>query len=59
MNDLRDRRRLPHIEVNGNTLLWYGGITLLFYSVSMSVLQNGMLHMNRYSNTQLRELLAE
>ena len=58
MNDLRDRRRLPHIEVNGNTLLWYGGITLLFYSVSMSVLQNGMLHMNRYSNTQLRELLA-
>ena len=58
MNDLRDRLRLPHIEVNGNTLLWYGGITLLFYSVSMSVLQNGMLHMNRYSNTQLRELLA-
>lgn len=58
MNDLRRRRRLPHIEVNADTLMWYGSITLLFYSISMSVIQNGMLHVSRYSNSQLRELLV-
>lgn len=59
MNDLRDRRRLPHIEVDANTLMWYGSITLLFYSISMSVIQNGMLHVSRYSAVQLRELLVD
>ena len=58
MNDLRDRRKLPHIEVTADTLKWYGGITLLFYSISMSVIQNGMLHADQYSNLQLRELLV-
>lgn len=58
MSDLRDRRGLPHIPVDEHTLMWYGGITLLFYSISMSVIQNGMLHVNRYSNAELRELLV-
>lgn len=59
MNDLRSQRKLPHIEVNDRTLLWYGSVTLLFYSISMSVIQNGMLHMNQYSNAELRELLVD
>lgn len=58
MSDLRNRRKLPHIEVTADTLMWYGSITLLFYSISMSVIQNGMLHVNQYSNTQLRELMT-
>lgn len=58
MDDLRNRRRLPHIEVTAQTLTWYGCITLLFYSISMSVIQNGMLQVNRYSGTELRELMA-
>lgn len=59
MNDLRNRRTLPHVEVNDQTLLWYGSITLLFYSISMSVIQNGMLHVDQYSGTELRALLVD
>lgn len=58
MNDLRDRRRLPHIDVTAANLKWYGCVTMLFYSVSMSVIQNGMLHVDAYSNLELRELMA-
>ena len=58
MHDLRDRRRLPHIDVTATTLKWYGCITMLFYAVSMSVIQNGMLHVSRFSNTELREMWA-
>ena len=58
MSDLRDRRKLPHIEVTSTTLKWYGCITMLFYTLSMSVVQNGMLHVNQFSNTELREMWA-
>lgn len=58
MSDLRDRRRLPHVEVTTTTLKWYGCVTMFFYSLSMSVIQNGLLHVNLYSNTQLREMWA-
>lgn len=58
MSDLRDRRKLPHIEVTSTTLKWYGCITMLFYTLSMSVIQNGILHVNQFSNTELREMWA-
>lgn len=58
MSDLRNRRKLPHIEVTAATLKWYGCITMLFYTISMSVIQNGMLHVNQLSHTQLREMWA-
>ena len=58
MSDLRDRRKLPHIEVTSTTLKWYGCITMLFYTISMSVIQNGLLHVNQFSNTELREMWA-
>ena len=56
MQELR-KRRLPHIDVNGNVLRVYAGITLLCCSVSMSVLQFGLLHVQSLSGSQLRELL--
>ena len=59
MSDLRDSRRLPHVEVSAATLKWYGGITLFFYSLGMSVIQNGLLHVNQLSGPQLRELMAQ
>lgn len=58
MSDLRDRRRLPHVEVTAATLKWYGCATMLFYSISMSVIQNGMLHVNQLTNVELRELMV-
>ena len=59
MSDLRDRRKLPHVEVTAATLKWYGCITMLFYSVSMTVIQNGLLHVNQYTNPELRQMWAE
>lgn len=56
--DLRSRRRLPRIPMTGMNLKLYGCVTMLFYTFSMSVIQNGMLHMDRLSNGQLQELLA-
>ena len=58
MADLRDRKRLPHVEVTAATLKWYGCATMFFYSLSMTVVQNGLLHVNQFSNTQLREMWA-
>ena len=57
MNDLRDRR-LPRIDVTGAVLKWYACAAMLFYSLSVCVVQNGMLHVGSYSNAQLQELLA-
>ena len=56
MSDLRDRRKLPYVEVTAATLKWYGCTTMFFYSLSMTVVQNGLLHVNQFSNTQLREM---
>ena len=58
MHDLRDRRKLPHIDVTATTLKWYSCVTMLFYAVSVSVIQNGMLHVSRFSNGELREMWA-
>lgn len=56
-HDLR-KRRLPRIPMTGATLKIYGCITMILYSVSMSVIQYGLLHTDAYSNLQLHELLA-
>lgn len=58
MSDLRNRRKLPHVEVSAETLKWYGCITMFFYSLSMIVVQNGLLHVNQISNVQLQAMLA-
>lgn len=58
MSDLRDRRKLPHVEVTAATLKWYGCATMFFYSLSMTVVQNGLLHVSQFSNARLREMWA-
>lgn len=57
-NDLRSRRRLPRIPMTGMNLKLYGCFTMLFYSFSMSVIQNGMLQMGQGADAQLQEILA-
>lgn len=56
--DLRGRRGMPRIPMTGMTLKLYGCITMLFYSFSMSVIQNGLLHINQYSSAQLLEMMT-
>lgn len=57
-NDLRRRWKLPQISMTGTNLKIYGCVTMAFYSISMSVIQHGMLHVDQYSNVELREMLA-
>lgn len=59
MKDLRDKRKLPHIEVTTTTLKWYACIMLLFYAISMTVIQRGILGMDGLSGVQLQESLAQ
>lgn len=58
MQDLRTRRRLPHIQVNGNVLRVYAGITLLCGSIGSSVVQYGILHAQDLSGAQLQSMMA-
>lgn len=56
-NRLRQRRSfLPKISVN--TLKIAGAILLTLYFFSAAVIQNGILHVNRYTPQQLNELLG-
>lgn len=57
-NDLRGSRGLHRIPMTGMNLKLYGCFTMLFYSFSVSVIQNGMLHMGQLSSGQLQEILA-
>lgn len=51
------RRRRPMV-MTGTKLKIYGCIAMLFYTIGMSVIRNGMLHVNQYTDTSLAELLA-
>lgn len=50
------KRRRP-IPVTGTKLKIYGCITMLFYTVALSVVQNGLIHVNDYSSEELTQLL--
>lgn len=52
------RRKLPRIEVTAGVLQVCSCVTMACYTLSMSVLQNGLLQVNGYSQAQLAELLA-
>ncbi len=58
MESIPDRRRVPHIDVNGDTLRIFAGVTMLCFTVSMSVIQNGLLGVTSLSAEQLHELLT-
>ena len=53
----RLRKRLA-IPMTGTNLKIYGCITMVFYTLSMSVIQNGLIRVNDYSAQELSDLLA-
>lgn len=52
------RRRRPRLEMNGTTMKIYGCVTMFFYSLSMSVVQNGLIRISDYGPGELTEALA-
>lgn len=52
----RGRLRLP---VTGTSLKIYGYVTLLCYSISMTVVQRGLIHTDQYSAEALSQLLKD
>lgn len=55
----RRRRLRGSIELTGTKLKLYGCITMLFYTIGMSVVENGLIHVNQYDSAALSDLLAE
>ena len=55
---LHRRRRRFRLEMNGTTLKTYACITMVFYTASMSVIQNGMIHVNEYTAQELSDALS-
>lgn len=56
------RQRKPlrrSIELTGTKLKLYGCITMLFYTIGVSIVQNGMIHINQYDNVTFSSMLAE
>lgn len=51
------RRRRIHLAMTGTNLKIYGCITMLFYTLSMSVVQNGMIHTGQYTTEELAQAL--
>lgn len=47
------------IELTGTKLKIYGCITMLFYTFGMSVVQNGLIHINQYDSASFSALLSE
>jgi len=52
------KKRRRAIAVTGTKLKIYACITMLFYTVAMSVVQNGLIHVNDYSQTELAGLMS-
>lgn len=53
------KKRRFSIAMTNTALKIYGCVTMLFYLVAMSVIQNGMIHVNDYTAEELSNLLAE
>ncbi len=52
------RRRRISIQMNGTNLKIYACIAMLFYTASMSIFQNGLIHVNQYTADELSQALA-
>ena len=57
-SDKRKRRLLPHIEMTRTSLKLYGCATMLFYTISTSLIQQGLIHVGRYSGEELGAALS-
>lgn len=55
----RRKRRRRSIVVTGTKLKIYACITMMCYTISMSVVQNGLIHVNQYSQDELSKLLSD
>lgn len=56
----KDRNRKIHrhsIVMTGTKLKVYGYITMLFYTIGMSVVRNGLIHVSNYTDTEFAALL--
>lgn len=53
----RRTRRRRSIAVTGTKLKIYACITMLFYTIGMSIVQNGLIHINDYTKGDLLDLL--
>lgn len=55
---LKQRLRRLRIEMSTANLKIYGGITAFFYTLSMSVIQNGFMGAQSYTQEELSDLMA-
>lgn len=55
---LRQRLRRLRVEMSTANLKIYGGITAFFYTLSMSVIQNGIMGAQNYTQAELADLMA-
>lgn len=53
------RRRRFHLSMSGTNLKIYGCVTMLFYTISMSIIQNGIIRINQYDTTALSQALKD
>lgn len=56
----KGKRKLRHsIVMTGTKLKIYGCIAMTFYTFGMSVIQNGMIHIGQYTDSEFSQLLKE
>ena len=51
-------RRRIHLEMTGTNLKIYACVTMVFYTLSMSVVQNGLIRIGQYDTAGLSEAMA-
>lgn len=56
---LNPRKPRRVILVTGTKLKVYACITMLFYTIGVAVVQNGLIHVNQYSTEELSQALSE
>ncbi len=56
---LNPRKPRRVILVTGTKLKVYACITMLFYTIGVAIVQNGLIHVNQYSTEELSQALSE
>ncbi|MCD7828853.1 MAG: conjugal transfer protein TraX [Clostridiales bacterium] len=56
---LTSRKPRRVILVTGTKLKVYACITMLFYTIGVSIVQNGLIHVNQYTSEELSQALSE
>lgn len=57
--NVQRKRRRRSLAMTGTNLKIYGCITMLFYTIGMSIVQNGIIHVNQYSGSEIAQLMAD